>query len=200
MKVLSIVMLAALPLATGPAFADASAEAVFAGGCFWCMEPPYDKLDGVASTTSGYTGGRVENPTYEQVSAGTTGHTEVVRVTYDPGRVSYETLLEVFWRNIDPLDAGGQFCDRGSQYRSAIFYADDAQRAVAERSKTHVQQALGRPVVTEIEAAGPFYAAEEYHQDYYQKNPIRYQFYRFSCGRDDRLEEVGLEDVELDAE
>jgi peptide-methionine (S)-S-oxide reductase len=163
------------------------------------MEPPYDKLDGVASTTSGYTGGRVEDPNYQQVSSGTTGHTEAVRVVYDPAQVSYEALLEVFWRNIDPLDAGGQFCDRGDQYRRAIFFADQKQKAAAERSKAQVEQSLEHPVATEIEAAGPFYAAEDYHQDYYQKNPIRYRFYRFTCGRDDRLGEIGLHDMQLGA-
>ena len=167
-------------------------SAIFAGGCFWCMEPPYDELDGVISTTSGYTGGTVADPSYDQVSAGVTGHYEVVRVTYDPSVVSYETLLDVFWRNIDPLDGGGQFCDRGSQYRSAIFYANDEQERLARASKRNLEhgEALEGPVKTEILAATTFYAAEEYHQDYYQKNPLRYRFYRYSCGRDARLEEV----------
>ena len=171
---------------------EGSAVAIFAGGCFWCMEPPYDKLDGVISTTSGYTGGMRANPTYKEVSAGTSGHIEVVQVVYDPRKVTYERLLEVFWRNIDPEDGGGQFCDRGPQYRSAIFPLDDAQKAAAERSKASLQSSgrLKKPVATEIISAKPFYPAEDYHQDYYQKNPIRYRYYRTSCGRDARLREV----------
>jgi len=167
------------------------ATAVFAGGCFWCMEPPFDKLDGVHSTISGYTGGQVENPTYKQVSAGGTGHTEVVQVTYDPAKVSFEKLLEVFWVNIDPEAENRQFCDRGSQYRSGIFYLDDAQRAAAEASKAELEGSgrLDR-VVTEVTALETFYPAEEYHQDYYEKNPIRYKWYRNGCGRDSRLEEL----------
>jgi peptide-methionine (S)-S-oxide reductase len=177
--------------ATQPA-ADGLAEAVFAGGCFWCMEPPYDELDGVHETTSGYMGGHVKNPTYQQVTSGTTGHAEVVKVTYDPSVIGYDRLLEVFWRNIDPLTEDRQFCDRGSQYRSAIFYANDEQRALAEASKQALE-ASGRfkePVVTEIVAAGPFYPAEDYHQNYYQKNPVRYKFYRYNCGRDQRLQKL----------
>jgi peptide-methionine (S)-S-oxide reductase len=166
------------------------ARATFAGGCFWCMEPPFDDLNGVVSTTSGYAGGHVKNPTYEQVSAGGTGHAEVVQVVYDPAKVSYERLLEVFWRNVDPLDAGGQFCDRGSEYRTAIFYHSDEQRRRAEASRERIQRTLGRPVVTEIASVGTFYAAEDYHQDYSSKNPIRYSFYRWTCGRDNRLDEV----------
>lgn len=170
------------------------AVAIFAGGCFWCMEPPFDKIDGVVSTTSGYTGGHLENPSYEQVSAGGTGHVEAVQVRYDPARVGYAELLDVFWRNIDPLDAGGQFCDRGSQYRSVIFVATDAQRREAEIARERVAARLHRPVATAIEPAQPFYPAEDYHQDYYQKNPLRYRFYRFSCGRDRRLAEVWNKD------
>lgn len=168
------------------------ATAVFAGGCFWCMEPPYDKLEGVISTTSGYTGGHVANPAYEAVSAGGTGHVEAVRVEFDPTKVSYERLLEVFWRNIDPTDAGGQFCDRGSQYRSVIFYANEHQRVAAERSKAALQanKPFGEPVVTEVLPAATFYPAEEYHQGYYEKNPLRYTFYRYRCGRDQRLESL----------
>ncbi len=168
------------------------ATAVFAGGCFWCMEPPFDKLGGVVSTTSGYTGGRTSSPTYEQVSAGGTGHLEAIRVVYDPNRIDYARLLDVFWRNVDPLDAGGQFCDRGGQYRSAIFYETDEQRQLAERFKAELQapERLGRSVATEILPASPFYPAEDNHQDYYQKNPFRYSIYRFNCGRDRRLEEV----------
>ena len=168
------------------------AKATFAGGCFWCMEPPYDKLDGVISTTSGYSGGNVPNPTYEQVSSGATGHTEVVQIEYDPGKVSYQELLEVFWRNVDPVDAGGQFCDRGSQYRTAIFYHNEEQRRLAEQSKGDLNRSgkLPKAVVTEIVPFTAFYAAEEYHQDYYLKNPLRYKYYRTACGRDRRLDQL----------
>jgi len=171
---------------------DGEAVATFAGGCFWCMEPPYDKLDGVIATTSGYTGGSKVDPTYEEVSAGGTGHTEAVQITYDPSKVSYERLLEVFWQNVDPLDAGGQFCDRGSQYRTGIFAHDEEQRRLALASKQALVEGerFDRPIVTEIEPAGAFYPAEDYHQDYYEKNPVRYKFYRWSCGRDQRLAEL----------
>lgn len=166
--------------------------AIFAGGCFWCMEPPFDDLPGVVSTTSGYTGGTVANPTYKQVSAGGTGHAEVVRIVYDPARVSFAQLLEVFWRNIDPLTANRQFCDAGDMYRSGIFYRNDAQRAAALDSKRAIERSgrFDRPIVTEITQASTFYEAEEYHQNYYQKNPLRYKFYRSRCGRDARLEEL----------
>ena len=167
------------------------ASAIFAGGCFWCMEHPFDKLDGVISTTSGYTGGQVPSPTYRQVTSGDTGHAEVVRIVYDPARVSYVTLLRVFWRNVDPLDGGGQFCDRGSQYRTGIFYVTANQKRLAEQSKKDLEQSgrFDKPIVTEIVAASVFYAAEEYHQDYYELNPFRYKYYRYSCGRDQVLEE-----------
>lgn len=165
------------------------ARAIFAGGCFWCIEPPYDNLRGVISTTSGYTGGTLENPTYEQVSSGNTGHTEVVEVVFDPEMVNYDTLLEIFWRNIDPLDGGGQFCDRGSQYRSAIFYLDEAQKEAAEASlKALRSKRFSDPIRTEVVMATEFYPAEEYHQNYYQRNPLRYKYYRWGCGRDSRLE------------
>ncbi|MDH3443875.1 MAG: peptide-methionine (S)-S-oxide reductase MsrA [Deltaproteobacteria bacterium] len=167
-----------------------TAKATFAGGCFWCMEPPYDKLDGVFSTTSGYTGGQAKNPTYQEVSGGTTGHAESVQITYDPKKITYEKLLEVFWRNVDPLTANRQFCDAGSEYRTAIFYHDDMQKKLAEKSKAEIQKRFKEPVVTEIAAVGEFYRAEEYHQDYYTKNPIRYKVYRFGCGRDRRLNEL----------
>ncbi len=166
--------------------------ATFAGGCFWCVEEAFEKVPGVISAVSGYTGGTVPNPTYAQVSSETTGHAEAVRVTYDPGKVTYEQLVDWFWRNIDPTQAGGQFCDLGSSYRSAIFVHDSAQRTVAETSKRALE-ASGRfkqPVVTEINPAGPFYEAEEYHQDYYKKNPSRYRFYKFNCGRVQRLEQL----------
>jgi peptide-methionine (S)-S-oxide reductase len=165
------------------------ALATFAGGCFWCMEPPYDKLDGVISTTSGYMGGNKKFPTYAEVSNGTTGHTEVVQVVYDPAKVSYEKLLEVYWRNVDPTVKDRQFCDVGSQYRTAIFVHGDEQRKAAEKSKD--QLAKTKPfkdeIVTPIAAAGDFWPAEDYHQDYYTKNPVRYTYYRTGCGRDARL-------------
>jgi peptide-methionine (S)-S-oxide reductase len=184
-------------LGAAPAPAQERAKATFAGGCFWCMEPPFDKLDGVISTTSGYTGGRKANPTYEEVSAGTTGHTEAVEIVYDPRKVTYARLLEVFWRNIDPSTADRQFCDVGSQYRAAIFYHDEAQRRLAEQSKQAVAQRLRHPIVTEVQPAAPFYVAEDYHQDYYKKNPIRYRYYRTGCGRDQRLEQIWGKDPEL---
>jgi peptide-methionine (S)-S-oxide reductase len=167
-----------------------TAVATFAGGCFWCVEADFDKVDGVISTTSGYTGGRTANPTYEQVSHGGTGHAESVEIVYDPAKVSYKKLLDVFWHNIDPLAKDRQFCDHGDQYRSAIFYHDEEQRALAEASKAEVEKRFEQPVATQIVPTGPFYKAEEYHQDYYKKNPIRYKFYRYNCGRDARLEEL----------
>jgi len=182
--------LAALVMAA-PAPGNAqTARATFAGGCFWCMEPPFDELDGVSSTTAGYIAGKTKNPTYEQVSTGTTGHTEALQVVYDPKKISYEKLLEVFWRNIDPLAANGQFCDLGSQYRSGIFYHDGNQQNAAEKSKNAIQARFKQPVATEITAATVFYPAEDYHQDYYKKNPLRYKLYSHGCGRAQRLEEV----------
>jgi peptide-methionine (S)-S-oxide reductase len=190
---LTVVSLAALA-AYAPAQPSDSdgptAVATFAGGCFWCMEPPFDALDGVISTTAGYTGGDAKDPTYEEVSSGSTGHAESVEVRYDPSVVSFETLLGVFWHNIDPLDAGGQFCDRGSQYRTAIFYHSEAQRKLAEASKRRVSEELHADVVTQIVPAGEFYPAEDYHQNYYKKNPLSYKFYRFTCGRDARLDDL----------
>jgi peptide-methionine (S)-S-oxide reductase len=179
-----------LAAAVGAAGAQELAKATFAGGCFWCMEPPFDKLDGVVSTTSGYTGGQAAHPTYKQVSAGNTGHAEAVEILYDARKITYAQLLEVFWRNIDPLTANAQFCDVGNQYRSGIFVHDETQRRLAEESKHAVEQRLQKPVVTEITAASTFWPAEEYHQDYYKKNPIRYKLYRTSCGRDQRLEAI----------
>ena len=169
------------------------ATAVFAGGCFWCMEPPFDKLDGVVRTTSGYTGGHERNPTYEEVSAGTTGHTEAVEVVYDPKKIAYEQLLDVFWKNIDPVAVDRQFCDVGRQYRSGIYYRDDGERVAAAASKAKLAESgrfAGQEIATEIVAATPFYPAEEYHQDYYVKNPLRYKYYRWGCGRDQRLDEI----------
>jgi peptide-methionine (S)-S-oxide reductase len=169
-----------------------TATATFAGGCFWCMEGPFDELDGVISTTSGYTGGTLKDPTYKQVSRGGTGHAEAVQIIYDPQRVSYAELLDVFWHNIDPTRAGGQFCDRGNQYRSEIFYHTAEQERLATQSKAALmeQKPFKDPVLTEITQATTFYPAEDYHQDYYQKNPVRYKFYRYGCGRDSRLEEL----------
>jgi peptide-methionine (S)-S-oxide reductase len=171
---------------------DASVkQAIFAGGCFWCMEKPFDELPGVLKTISGYTGGVVKNPSYEQVSSGTTGHFEAIQIIYDPAKVSYEKLLDVFWHNIDPTDDKGQFCDKGNQYRSAIFYQGDQQR-LAEQSKALLEKSkpFREPVLTLMLPAAAFFPAKEYHQDYYQKNPLRYRYYRFSCGRDQRLESV----------
>jgi peptide-methionine (S)-S-oxide reductase len=170
---------------------EPTAQATFAGGCFWCMEPPFDGLEGVISTTSGYIGGHTESPSYEEVSSGTTGHTEAVEIVYDPKKVTYEKLLDVFWHNVDPTTPNRQFCDGGTQYRSAIFYHDAEQKRLAEASKRKLEESGRFPrVVTEIVQAGPFYPAEDYHQDYYRKNPIRYRYYRFGCGRDARLEEL----------
>ena len=166
--------------------------AILAGGCFWCMEPPFDKIDGVISTTSGYTSGHKENPTYKEVSAGITGHTEAIQIIFDPNKISYAKLLEVFWRNIDPVAVDRQFCDRGTQYRSGIYYRDTVQEQAAKQSLQKLQQ--NKPfegeITTEIAAATTFYPAEEYHQDYYIKNPLRYKYYRYSCGRDKRLSEL----------
>ena len=178
-----------------PELEGGQAEAVFAGGCFWCMESPFDKLDGVSSTTSGYIGGEVDNPTYGQVSAGGTGHAEAVRVVYDPSKVSYEKLLSVFWHNVDPFDERGQFCDKGDQYRSAVFVATPEERAAAKASVKAVAEELaakfpGREIATTIEDSARFWPAEVYHQDYKAKNPVRYQYYRLGCGRDNRLVDV----------
>jgi peptide-methionine (S)-S-oxide reductase len=168
------------------------AAAIFAGGCFWCMEPPYDKLDGVISTTSGYVGGSVPNPTYEQVSRGGTGHAEAVRVVYDPAKLDYQELVDVFWVNVDPTQADGQFCDHGDQYRTAIFYLNDEQKQIAEQSLAELEKdkPFEGEIVTEIAPATVFYPAEDYHQDYYQTNSLRYKYYRWACGRDQRLTEL----------
>jgi peptide-methionine (S)-S-oxide reductase len=182
---------AAAPATAGAAPAKPKlATAVFAGGCFWCTEADFDKIPGVVSTLSGYSGGRVANPTYEQVSAGGTGHIEAVRIVYDPARVSYQTLVARFFRTVDPLDSGGQFCDRGYQYRTAIFVADEAQRRVAEAVKARAAALLRKPVATLILPAARFYPAEGYHQDYYKKNPVRYKYYRWRCGRESRLTQI----------
>lgn len=183
-----VIFMAAIP-------ANAATEresAIFAGGCFWCMEHPFDELPGVISTTSGYVGGFKDNPTYEEVSAGRTGHTEAVQIIFDPRLVSYKTLLDVYWRNSDPTTANRQFCDVGTQYRPGIFYLSDAQKKVAEAAKAALTEnkPFKQDVVTEVTAAGQFWAAEDYHQDYYLKNPVRYTFYRYNCGRDQRLEQL----------
>jgi peptide-methionine (S)-S-oxide reductase len=170
--------------------AAATAKATFAGGCFWCMEADFDKVPGVISTTSGYTGGTTVNPTYMEVGSGRTGHAESVEVVYDPAKVTYAQLLDAYWHNIDPLVKDRQFCDAGNEYRTAIFVHDAEQRRLAEESKKRVEAQLKAPVYTEIVAASAFYPAEEYHQDYHLKNPVRYNYYRWSCGRDQRLEQI----------
>jgi len=182
--------LLALLLIAAPAARAEEAIATFAGGCFWCMETPFEALPGVVSVTVGYTGGTDSDPTYDEVSDGGTGHAEAVQIVYDPAKVSYAQLLDVFWRNIDPTVADRQFCDVGSQYRSAVFVHDAAQRKAAETSREAARRALGVPVKTEITDATRFHVAETYHQDYAKKNPIRYRYYRNGCGRDARLEEV----------
>jgi peptide-methionine (S)-S-oxide reductase len=166
--------------------------ATFAGGCFWCMEEAFEGVPGVRTVTSGYTGGHVAQPTYPQVSAGRTGHAEAVEVRYDPAQVSYDKLLEVFWHNIDPLTPNAQFCDHGSQYRAAIFYHNDDQKQRAEASKQALvdSKRFDQPIVTQIEKASTFYPAEQYHQDYYKKNPLRYRFYKYTCGRARRLRQL----------
>jgi peptide-methionine (S)-S-oxide reductase len=178
-------LLLALPLLLAAAPAQREV-ATFAGGCFWCMEGPFDKLPGVISVTSGYSGGQVRNPTYQQVSAGGTGHRESVQIVFDPTKITYAKLLDVFWHNIDPTDNDGQFCDKGSSYRTAIFYHDAAQKRLAEETKATVEKKFGR-AYTDVLPATEFWRAEEYHQHYYKKNPVRYHFYRFNCGRDQRL-------------
>ena len=175
---------AAAPLDAG------QAEAVFAGGCFWCMEKPFDTIDGVISTTSGYTGGEIDGPTYKEVSYHKTQHIEALRVVYDPTQVSYDRLLEVFWHNVDPTQADGQFCDRGHQYTTAVFVGDKDDRKKAEKSKKSTQKELGQTVVTDIRDAATFWVAEAYHQDFYKKDPAHYSRYRKGCGRDARLAEL----------
>jgi peptide-methionine (S)-S-oxide reductase len=193
---LGVSLLAGLPAhaageaAKAPA-AKGTATAIFAGGCFWCIEKDFEKLPGVLGAESGYTAGKTPNPTYEQVSAGETGHAEVVRVTYDPSKVSYSALLEYFWRHIDPTVKDRQFCDSGTQYRSGVYYGNESERAIIEASKANILKA-GRikQIQTEIAPASQFYPAEDYHQDYYKKNPVRYNLYRLNCGRDARVAEV----------
>ncbi|HEV8660992.1 MAG TPA: peptide-methionine (S)-S-oxide reductase MsrA [Thermoanaerobaculia bacterium] len=181
-SLLQTVLVAIIAFAPQTGMSAPLAKATFAGGCFWCMVHPFDQLKGVTKVTSGYAGGRTKNPTYEEVSAGGTGHRESVEVIYDPKQIAYAKLLDVFWHNIDPTNNNGQFCDHGDQYRSAIFYHDAEQKRLAEASKAALQKRM--KVYTDILPAGDFYAAEEYHQDYYKKNPVRYRFYRLNCGRD----------------
>lgn len=192
MRLATAVLLSLAIVAGGAAEPTAAptAKATFAGGCFWCTEADFDKVEGVISTTSGYTGGLVVNPTYEQVSGGRTGHAEAVEIVFDPAKVTYQHLLDVFWHNHDPLVKDRQFCDHGNQYRPAIFYHDDEQRALAEASRKKYQARFKQPIETEITAATTFYPAEDYHQDYHTKNPVRYKFYRFNCGRDARLQQL----------
>ena len=189
---LTLILFAAILAVFPAAAAPSRAVATFAGGCFWCVEAVFDGVPGVISTTSGYIGGRLKSPTYEQVSGGGTGHAEAVQVTYDPAKITYQKLLDLFWRNVDPLTANAQFCDVGSQYRAAIFYHSVEQRRLAEASKAAIEQSrrFNRPIVTEIVAASAFYRAEEYHQNYHQKNPVRYRFYTYNCGRAQRLREL----------
>src|SRR3954453_18368393 len=190
--VLTLVLAATgITQAQTPTNAPKTATAVFAGGCFWCTEADFDKVPGVISTTSGYIGGKVDNPTYNQVSAGGTGHAEAVEIVYDPAKVTYAKLLDVFWHNVDPLVKDKQFCDSGDQYRTAIFYLDEEQKKLAEETKKTVEAKFApRTVYTQIVKAGPFTKAEDYHQDYYKKNEARYKFYRWNCGRDQRLEQL----------
>lgn len=183
---------ASLLMGAGAAASAATAVATFAGGCFWCVESDFDKVPGVLETESGYTGGTLENPTYDDVTAGGTGHYEAVRITYDPAKVSYDKLLDVFWHSVDPTDAGGQFCDRGESYRTAVFAHSPEQKQAAVASKKTINESgdLQGSIVTPILMAKAFYPAEDYHQGYYMKDPLRYRFYRFGCGRDNRLREI----------
>lgn len=175
---------------SGVQSAPTTAKAYFAGGCFWCMEEAFEKVDGVIAVISGYMGGMVANPTYEQVSDGRTGHAESIEVTYDPTKVTYQKLLDAFWRNVDPVTPNAQFCDHGNQYRSVVFYTTDEEKQFSEESKSKIEQSkrLPAPIVTQLVQAPTFYSAEDYHQDYYKKNPLRYKYYKFSCGRAQRLE------------
>lgn len=190
LRVLSGIIFIALCLQVQAKEKSGTSVAVFAGGCFWCMEKPFDVLDGVLSTTSGYIGGSPRAANYKAVSSGRTDHVEAVEVEYDTSKVDFATLLEVFWRNVDPFDNRGQFCDKGSQYLSYIYYFGDEQKILAEASLEKIKAKFDEPVATKVIEGSKFYAAESYHQDYYKKNPIRYKFYRTGCGRDRRLEQV----------
>jgi len=195
-KIATFIVVSMLCALTPPGVSAATdhglAVATFAGGCFWCVESDFDKVPGVVETISGYTGGTVASPDYRQVIRGGTGHREAVQIRYDPKQVSYDRLLHIFWRSVDPTDGGGQFCDRGESYQTAIFVGNEEQRRLAEASREALEQSkvLDAPVVTPIEMVGEFYPAEDYHQDYYTKNPVRYRFYRFSCGRDSRVQQL----------
>ena len=192
-RTLHLILIVLLVAATGSAgHAAEQAKAAFAGGCFWCMEEAFEKVDGVVSVESGYMGGQKTNPTYEEVSAGGTGHAESVEVVYDPAKVSYQKLLDHFWKNVDPLTPNAQFCDHGTQYRAAIFYGNDEEKRQAEASRQAVEQSkrFTEPIVTQIVSAAKFYPAEDYHQDFYKKNPARYKFYKYTCGRAQRLEQL----------
>jgi peptide-methionine (S)-S-oxide reductase len=183
-RLLIAATLAIFAVSALPAAAQQIQSAIFAGGCFWCLESDMDKVPGVLATTSGYSGGKLENPTYQNHE----GHREVVKVDYDPAKVSFAQLTDIFFHSVDPTDAGGQFCDRGHAYTTAVYAADDEQRQTAEKAKAAARTELGKEIVTPIETAGPFWAAEDYHQDYYKKNPVRYRYYRFACGRNERVE------------
>ena len=183
-------LLLAISARLTPSAAAETESAVFAGGCFWCMEEAFDPVPGVVATTSGYTGGQVENPTYRQVTGGDTGHFEAVKVDYDPSQVAFDELLQAFWRNVDPFDPRGQFCDKGSSYRSAVFVATDEERGAAEATKADVAERFKMEVATEILPEQAFYPAEDYHQNYYQTNPAQYKYYKWGCGRAQRLEEI----------
>lgn len=186
-----LMIAAALSLLSGGVMADANTKlATFAGGCFWCMQGEFEHIDGVTKVIAGYTGGTTKNPTYEQVSQGDTGHLEAIQITYDPAKVSYRKLLDIFWENVDPLDPYGQFCDKGTQYRAGIFYHDDEQKQLAESSREEVKKKFNQPVATIVAQASAFYPAEDYHQDFYIKNKTRYKVYRLACGRDARLKEL----------
>jgi peptide-methionine (S)-S-oxide reductase len=187
---LTLPLTAAMAQDESRASSDELARATFAGGCFWCMEPPYDPIDGVVETISGFSGGHVPNPSYDQVVRGGTGHIEVVEVVYDPEKVDYRQLLDIYWPNVDPFDGGGQFCDRGESYRPAIFVRNERQERLARESLERIQARFDQPIEVTIEPFEAFYAAEDYHQNYYQENSVRYKYYRWRCGRDDRLEEV----------
>lgn len=192
-RFLKMVLLVSLVLATGSVgHAAEQAKAFFAGGCFWCMEEAFEKIEGVVSVTSGYMGGRKTDPTYEEVSAGVTGHAESVEVAYDPAKLTYQKLLDHFWKNVDPLTPNAQFCDHGTQYRSVIFYGNEEEKRLAEASRQAIEQSkqFKEPIVTQLVMASNFYPAEDYHQDFYKKNPLRYKFYKLNCGRVNRLEQL----------
>ena len=189
-KLILAAAVSSIALFGAAASAQQLATAVFAGGCFWCVESDFDHVTGVVKTVSGFTGGRTENPTYKQVTYGDTGHREAVEITFDPSKVTYDQLLTVFWHSVDPTDGGGQFCDRGESYQSAVFVQNAEQRRIAEASREAAMKELGQKIVTQIEDAKAFYPAEEYHQNYYEKSPLRYNFYRWNCGRNQRVEKL----------